>query len=56
MEDSKIDVNSAFVQTVNAHRDVYVIPPRDPTDRFKCLLLLLTASYGLVNSNANFQV
>lgn len=53
---SKLDVKSAFLQTGNAHRDVYVRPLRESTDRFKCLWLLLTASYGMVNANAKFQV
>ena len=50
----KIDFFSAFIQTVEAKRDVYVIPPRESSG--KCFYwLLLTAAYGLVNSNAKCQ-
>jgi len=51
---SKIDFTSAFLQTGNAERDVYVIPPRECGDRSK-YWLLLTAAYGLVNANAKWQ-
>lgn len=53
---SKIDVKTAFLQTGQAERDVYVVPPTESSDRNKCLWLLLTASYGLVNANAKWQV
>ena len=53
---SKIDVKSAFLQTGKAERDVYVIPPVESGDRGKCAWLLETASYGLVNANAKWQV
>jgi len=51
---SKIDFTSAFLQTGEAQRDVYVIPPRECKDKNKCWLLL-TAAYGLVNAGAKWQ-
>lgn len=41
---SKIDVKSASLQTGNAARDVYVIPPKESADLGKVLWLLLAAS------------
>jgi len=51
---AKIDFTSAFLQTGNAERDVYVVPPRECGDRSN-YWLLLTAAYGLVNANAKWQ-
>ncbi len=51
---AKVDVKSAFLQTGAATRNVYVIPPRECSDRSK-YWLLLTAAYGLVNTNAKWQ-
>lgn len=53
---TKLDVKTAFLQTGAANRDVYVVPPQESNDRYKVLWLLLTASYGLVNANAKWQV
>lgn len=53
---TRVDVKSAFFQTGAAERRDYVIPPRDLEDRYRFLWLLLTASYGLVNANAKFQL
>lgn len=53
---TKIDVKTAFFQTGQAARDVYVVPPKKCKDRHQVLWLLLTASYGLVSSNAKWQV
>lgn len=50
----KADVKSAFLQTGEAQRDVYVRPPRESRDR-RHYWLLLAAAYGLVNANAKFQ-
>ena len=50
---TKADVKSAFLQTGQAQRDVYVVPPRESNDRSH-YWLLLTAAYGLVN-NAKWQ-
>ena len=47
----KADVKAAFLQTGEAHRDVYVRPPRDSKMKSTYLWLLLTAAYGLVNAN-----
>ena len=50
----KIEFFSAFIQTGEAKRDVYVIPPRESSE--KCYYwLLLTADYGLVNFNEKYQ-
>lgn len=51
----KVDVKSSFLQTVSAQRDVYVVPPREPPDRYKILWLLLTAVYALVNANRKWH-
>lgn len=50
----KADVKAACLQTGEAKRDVYVCPPREICDRHHYWLLLAT-TYGLVNTNANFQ-
>ena len=48
---AKIDFTSAFPQTGEAKRDVYVVPPREcPQKSF--YWLLQTSAYGLVNANA----
>ena len=51
---AKIDFASAFLQTGDAKRDVYVIPPRECRRRSN-YWLLLTSAYGLVNANAKWQ-
>jgi len=51
---AKIDFTSAFLQTGEAKRDVYVVPPRECPNRAN-YWLLLTAAYGLVNANAKWQ-
>ena len=51
---SKIDFVSAFLQTGDAKRNVYVIPPRECRRR-SYYWLLLTSAYGLVNANAKWQ-
>lgn len=51
-----IDVKTAFLQTGQAGRDVYVIPPAKSSDRVPKMWLLLCAAYGLINSNAKWQV
>ena len=49
------DALTAFLQTGEAQRAVYVVPPKECRDR-RFLWLLLAAVYGLVNSNAKWQV
>ena len=51
---TKADVKAAFLQTGLALRDVYVIPPRECTNK-NVYWLLLAATYGLVNANAKWQ-
>jgi len=51
---AKIDFTSAFLQAGDATRDVYVIPPRESSDKM-FRWLLLTAAYGLVNAGAKWQ-
>lgn len=51
----KKDVESALLQSGLAHRDVYVIPPRNSSHKNKLWLLLVTA-YELVILNAKWQV
>ncbi len=51
---AKIDFVNAFLQTGDAKRDVYVIPPRECRRR-SSYWLLLTSAYGLVNANAKWQ-
>lgn len=50
------DAKTAFLQTGDAARDVYVIPPTESKERGTCMWLLLAAAYGLVNSNAKWQI
>lgn len=52
---SKIDVKTAFLQTGQATRDVYVITPCERNDRGRSLRLLLAAAYGLINGNEKWQ-
>ena len=52
---SKIDIKGAFLQSGNAQRDVYVIPPRECYDR-QFIWLLTVATYGLVNANSKWQI
>ena len=51
---SKIDFSSTFLQTSEAKRDLYAIPPRECKNR-TFYWLLLTSTYGLVNANAKRQ-
>lgn len=53
---SKLDVKMDFFQTRKEARDVYLISPRQSEDREKSLWLLPMAAYGLINSNAKWQV
>lgn len=48
-------MKTAFLETGPASRRVYVISPRECSKR-DVLWLLLAAAYGLVNSNAKWQV
>eukprot|EP00178_Gracilaria_changii_P001336 TRINITY_DN1187_c0_g1_i1.p1 TRINITY_DN1187_c0_g1~~TRINITY_DN1187_c0_g1_i1.p1 ORF type:complete len:639 (-),score=88.06 TRINITY_DN1187_c0_g1_i1:5196-7112(-) len=52
---AKIDFKSAFLQTGEATRDVYMIPPRECETRRRFYWLLLAAAYGLVNASAKWQ-
>lgn len=49
---SKMDVKSAFLQTVRAERDIYVLLPRDSNYRGRSVCPLLSAVYGLIYANA----
>lgn len=51
----KIDFRSAILQTGEAKRKLYVLPPRDCSIRNIFYWLLLTATLGLVNVNAKWQ-
>ena len=51
---AKIDFASAFLQIGEAKRDVDLVPPRE-CRRKSFYWLLLTSTYGLVNSNAKLQ-
>ena len=51
----KADVSAAFFQTGKAERDFYFRPPRESPTKTTHIWILLTASYGLVNSNAKWQ-
>ena len=51
----KIDFKSAFLQTGDAKRDVYVVPPRECESRSRHYWLQLTAADGLLNANAKWQ-
>lgn len=51
---SKIDFKSAFLHNGSVQRYLNAIPPRELSEKSK-IWLLLTASYGLLNSNAKWQ-
>lgn len=51
----KLYVKSAFLQTGNAERDVYVVPPRESSDHGRAQWLLLTPAYGLVITNVKWH-
>lgn len=51
---AKSDFKSAFLQTGDALRNVYVVPPKESENK-QHLWLLLAAAYGLVNANAKWQ-
>ena len=51
---AKIDFKSAFLQSGQAIRDVYVVPPGESKERF-VYWLLLTAADGLVKKSAKWQ-
>lgn len=51
----KLDFKSAFIQTEEAERDVCVIPPTERSGRKRCLWLLPTTAYELVNAHAKFR-
>lgn len=53
---SKIDAKTAFLRTGDAERAVFVIPPIESEDRGSYVWLPLAAVYGLINSNAKWQV
>lgn len=53
---SKINVKTAFLQTVESERNVYALPPRDSKDKERCVWLLLTAKYGRIDANDMWQV
>ena len=50
---TKIDFTNAYLQTSDARRDVYVVPPKEADDRAK-YRLLLKADYGLVKADAKW--
>lgn len=50
------DVNSAFLETGQAMRDVNVVGPRESNDRGRTQWLLLTAAYGIVKETSKWQV
>ena len=52
---SKVDFDSAFLQSGASTRGVYVRPPKESESRVKFYWLLLTASYGFVNANSKWQ-
>lgn len=52
---AKADVKAAFLRTGRADRDVSVRPPLESEQKQR-YWLLLSADYGLGNSNAKFQV
>lgn len=51
----RTDVKTAFLQTGPANRSVYVIALKESRQK-NVLWLLLTAAFGLVNSNAKWKV
>lgn len=55
MEDYKAAVKYTVLQICVASRDLYSVQPREGGDYWKCLWLLLSAAYGLVNANEKFQ-
>lgn len=46
---SRADAKSAFLQTAEAHRDVFVIPRKESNESGNYLWLFLDAVYGLKN-------
>lgn len=52
---AKIDFTAAFLQSGEAQRDVYVVPPKECAHRTKLYWILLSATYGLVNASAKWQ-
>lgn len=52
----KSDVKGTFVQTGEAHGQVFVKPPQESNMRKTHLCLLLTDAYGLVHANAKRKV
>lgn len=52
---SKFDFKTAFLQSGDATRDVYVKPPIECKYRNRFYWLLLAATYGLVNANLKWQ-
>lgn len=53
---TKLVDKSAFRQTGPAHRDAYVLPPRESRDRGTQAWILSAAAYGLVNADAKRQI
>lgn len=51
----KSDVKAAFLATGKEDRDLYVGPPVESSMKVTHMWLLLTAVYGLVNSNAKWK-
>lgn len=51
---SKADYKAAFLHNGRADRDVYVLPRRESNNK-QHFWLLLSAAYGLVNTNEKFQ-
>lgn len=51
-----LNVKSADLQAGRPTRDVYVIPPVESKDYGKCMWLLRTETYGLVNANSKLKV
>lgn len=45
-----------FLQTVRAENNVYVLPPLESCNKGRCLWILLTATYELINTNEKWQV
>lgn len=50
-----MDFNSAFLESVEADKDVYVVTPGECEDRIT-YWLLLTASYGLAKASAKIKM
>lgn len=53
---SKLDVNTGFLQTGQAERDVYVRTRLESAKKGRCVWLLLTTAYGLINANAKWKM